>query len=610
MCGLVGYVGKNLAIDIAYKSLERLEYRGYDSSGIAYFNNDKINVIKSEGLLKNLENQIDKNFNTHVAIGHTRWATHGKPSRINAHPHLSQDGNIALVHNGIIENYENFKHDLKNMALVSETDTEVIAEWLSLQLPPSYNEKQVLESLAKACAKIKGSFAFGIIIKNIPDKIFFAKRKSPLIIGCGKDENFIASDIPAILPYINKVVYLKENEIGYISKDKIKIFDLKLNERNVYVKNVDLSSENVRLENFSTYMEKEIAQGSYAITNTINKLKQNKVFEKLPKKKINIFNKQQSNFYIIACGTALHAGMVAKYILERECRVPVSLDFASEFRYKKPVINKNTVCIFISQSGETADTLASLELAKKQGAYCVAITNVLGSRISQIANFVIPTYAGPEIAVASTKAYIAQLTALYSFIELFAKQYSIKLKYTTKNVLKLAKKLESFSTYGELKKIVPKLAAQESLYFIGRGLDYFLAMEGSLKLKEISYIHCEAFAGGELKHGSLALITQKTYVVVIITQKHLIDKTLNAVHEIKSRGAKVVLISQFENLKSYADYFIKLLKEKDVLMPFIAIKPLQEFAFLCSKEKGLNPDKPRNLAKSVTVEWLIMLKMK
>lgn len=602
MCGLVGYVGHKPATQILLSLLERLEYRGYDSAGIAINTKGILELEKSAGLLTNLKNKLNPNFNSNCGIGHTRWATHGEPSEKNAHPHLSQNGKIAIIHNGIIENFGKLKSELTDVKFCSDTDTEVIVQMLSKQITNKSDANHILASISKVCSKLKGSYAFAILVAHMPNKIFFAKKKSPLIIGCGEGENFLASDIPAVLPYTNKVIYLSDNEIGYISENEVKIYDFKLNKKHKIVKKVDLSPNQIMLGNYSSFMEKEIAQGSYAIVNTLSKLVKDKVFCKIKKCKISDFLGIHSNIHIVACGTALHAGMIAKFLLERECRVFVSLDYASEFRYKKPILNKKSLCIFISQSGETADTLASLELAKKQGAYCVAITNVLASRISQIADFVIPTYAGPEIAVASTKAYVAQLTALYYFVELFAKANSAKIKYQKEDILKLAHKLEDWSCKEDLKKIVPQLAKQESLFFIGRGIDYYLALEGALKLKEISYIHCEAFAGGELKHGSLALVTADSFVVVILTQKDLMDKTMNAVHEIKSRGAFVVLFSQFTALKNQVDFFVELKVAKDILMPFVAIKPLQELAFLCSSFKGLNPDKPRNLAKSVTVE--------
>jgi len=599
MCGLVGYTGKRSVVDILISALGRLEYRGYDSAGIAINQNNELIVDKSKGLLINLQKKLaGQKYEATSGIGHTRWATHGEPNEQNAHPHISQNGHIALIHNGIIENFGKLKASMSDILFKSETDTEVVVQLLGKQITTKSDGNHILRVISEVCQQLRGAYAFGIMVAHIPDKIFFAKKGSPLIIGCGKEENFIASDIPAVLPYTNKVIYVKDNELGVISPNKISIYDFKLQLKNNIIKDINLSPQQVLRGNYSTFMEKEIAQGSYAMINTITNLIKGKILQKIPLAKITDF----SNIHIVACGTALHAGMIAKFLIERECRMSVSLDFASEFRYKKPIINKKSLCLFISQSGETADTLASLELAKKQGAYCLAITNVLGCRISQIADYVIYTCAGPEIAVASTKAYVAQITALYCFIERFAKVNDIKIKYDKQEIARLAKKLEDWSTVLEWKNLIPQMCQQESLYFIGRGLDYYLAMEGALKLKEISYIHCEAFAGGELKHGSLALITADSLVIVLLTQKELIDKTLNAIHEIRSRGARVILITQFTYLKNQVDFIITLPAVKDILMPFVAIKPLQELAFLCAKHKGLDPDKPRNLAKSVTVE--------
>ena len=603
MCGLVGYIGQKSVSDVLTQLLERLEYRGYDSAGIALNENGKLILEKSQGLLVNLCNKIEnKHFSATSGIGHTRWATHGKPNERNAHPHISENGQIALVHNGIIENYNKLKNELKDVKFASETDTEVVVQLLGKYITKKSDENHILQQIARVCEMIKGSYAFAIMVAHIPNKIFFAKKGSPLIIGCGKGENFLASDIPALLPFTNNIIYVKDCEMGEISAEQIKIFDFKLKQKNNIIKKINLSPEQVMLGNYSTFMEKEIAQGSYAMQNTLEHIMKDRTFYKIKKTKFQDLSMMSSNIHIVACGTALHAGMLAKYVLEKECRVGVSLDYASEFRYKKPLISKKSICIFISQSGETADTIASLELAKKCGAYCVAITNVITSRISSLADFVIPTYAGPEIAVASTKAYVAQITALYALIEFVAKLNNKKIKYNSNDIFGVVKKVENWSAKLLWHDLIKDICTKESIYFVGRGVDFYLVKEGALKLTEISYIHAEAFAGGELKHGSLALINEEAIVIVLLTQKDLIDKTLNAIAEIKTRGATVILISQFEYLKNCAQHFILLPKVKDILMPFVAIKPLQELAFLCAKEKNLNPDKPRNLAKSVTVE--------
>ncbi len=599
MCGLTGYVGNRLAKDIVLDSLERLEYRGYDSAGVVLLQSGGLVLEKSEGYLSVLREKMKKKMLCATCgIGHIRWATHGKPTSINAHPHTNEANTLALVHNGIIENYAQLKEELPGVRFRSQTDTEVVAHLISKLLPENATEAEVLQTLAAVCRKIKGAFAFALVLEHLPENIFIAKNKSPLIVGCGREENFVASDAPAVLEHTNRVIYLSDLEIGVVSADEVKIFDLDMNPSIKTPVEVDITLEEVEKGNYKTFMQKEIAQDSTALLHTVQYLEKSKLLSQIPVKKLE----NSSGIHIVACGTALHAGMVAKFLLERDVRLPVSLDFASEFIYKKPIVDDRSLCIFISQSGETAETLASLELAKSKGAYCIAITNVPGSRISQLADFVVPTLAGPEIAVPSTKAYVAQLAALYCMIKLFAKLKKRTVKFSIKELKDTATLLDGWSSEAALSRVVPALSKQQSLYFTGRGLDYYLAHEAALKLKEVSYIHCDAFSGGELKHGSLALISRKSYVLVLATQSELKDKMLNVINEIKSRGAKVVLFTQFEELRQYADCTVLLPKTKDILMPFVLIKPLQELALLCCERRGLNPDKPRNLAKSVTVE--------
>ena len=602
MCGIAGYVGNKLSMPIVLNALSSLEYRGYDSAGIAVNEFGKIIIEKSEGKLGNLKSKVNnKLISSSCAIGHTRWATHGEPNKTNAHPHKDFGYNFAVVHNGIIENYNALKRKLKkeNIKFYSDTDTEVVPHLLYLETKnKKITTNLMINALNNVVKQIKGSYALAILVKDLPDYIFIAKKQSPLIIGLGKNENFIASDVSALLSHTNNTIYLNDDEIGFITPNEIKIFNAHLKEVKFCVTKLTLQPEQVMLGNYKHFMEKEIDEGSKSIYETVKELQRNRTLHKIPVSVI----KNCSSIHITACGTALNAGMIAKYILERDCRVPVFLDCASEFRYKNPIINENSLCIFISQSGETADTLACMELCKSKNAFCLAITNVVGSRITRLADFCIFTVAGPEIAVASTKAYVAQITALFCFVKAVARLNKKTLDYNEKDIIEVSKMLAEHDYKKELNDLVKKIKNKESVYFIGRGIDYFVALEAALKLKEISYIHCEAMAAGELKHGSLALITNNTVVIVILTQPDLIDKTLNAIYEIKSRGAFVVLFSQFKDCAKYVDYFVELKNTKASLMPLIASKPIQQLAYFTAIEKGNDPDKPRNLAKSVTVE--------
>lgn len=596
MCGIAGYVGKQNSVSVLLSCLKRLEYRGYDSSGIAFINQNEIKVIKAKGSLENLENKLNKiSFSSTIGLGHTRWATHGKANEQNAHPHLSSQKKVCVVHNGIIENFLELKKGLNDVKFLSETDTEVFANLLEKNLENVKTLDQTLLVLKETTKKLKGSYAFGIILSNFPDKLFFAKKESPLILGVSKDFNMISSDVVALLDYTKHVVYLKDGDIGYISQNDFKIFK---DGSEVKRKIITLNSFQERIDKgkYSSFMEKEIQEGAMAVVNTMLHLLNTN------DKKLKELIYNTNSIYVVACGTALHAGEVFKHVLEKELRIKVCVDFASEFRYKKPIIDEKSLCIFISQSGETADTIASAVLAKEKKAKTIAITNTHNSKITQICDVVLKTYAGIEIAVASTKAYLAQLSALYYLVLVFAKQHNKKVGFSGLDIINLAKRLEQKTYKNEIEKIAKDLSQEQSLFFVGRGIDYLLSKEGALKLKEISYIHCEAFAGGELKHGSLSLIDQTSFVVCVLTQKNLIDKMLSNIIEMQSRGAKIVLLSCFDFLKDKVFYFIKVPEEKSLLMPFVAIRPLTELALFCSKQKGLNPDKPRNLAKSVTVE--------
>lgn len=599
MCGIVGYVGKQMALPILLEGLKTLEYRGYDSAGICLNENGKLIVEKCSGDLNNLENMLkNKTFFSSCGIGHTRWATHGGPEVKNAHPQTNENNTIAVVHNGIIENFEQLKKSLGDVPFRSSTDTEVFVHLLSHELGDNPTKQDVINAITKTAAKINGSYAFAIVINKFQDCLFLAKRFSPLLIGVGVNQNFVASDMSAFLKWTNKVVYLKDNQTACVSKNKIEIFDKQGKEIQACFVREKLSNKSVDLLNFDCYMAKEIEEDGDAILNTLNFFSAEKIKSKIPKRVI----KKLGNIYICACGTAMHAGLFAKFLFEKRLKRDVICDFSSEFRYKSISSIKNSLCIFISQSGETADTIEGLRKAKSLGAFCVAITNVEKSRITNDADLVLYTQAGKEIAVASTKAYVAQVAALVFFLNCLLEKLGVKNCFL--NELRLAaeavKKQKCDKT---LKKVVPLLAKKQSIFFVGRSVDYYLAMEGALKLKEISYIHCEAFAAGELKHGSLALIDKNSIVIVVLTQKKILEKTMNAVYEIKSRGGKIVLLSQFAFLKREVDFFIKInAKTNEDFVPLVAAKVLQQIALLTAKQKGLDPDKPRNLAKSVTVE--------
>ncbi len=597
MCGLVGYVGEGLAVQTCFDMLQKLEYRGYDSAGICFENKGRQKIKKCEGFLEALKQKLDLSAVSNCAIGHTRWATHGKANEQNAHPQVSQNGCIKVVHNGIIENFETLKKELYGFSFSSQTDTEVVA--MLLQKHIESNTKQgILKAFSAVCKKLKGSFALAVMVEGLNDCVFFAKKSSPLVIGLGNNFNLLASDSLAISNYTNKVVFLKDCEMGFIEKNNLAVFNFNLVKKKYEPTTISANCFQTQKGNFSSFMEKEIWQASKTIENTLSYLKADEKLKKVLDSKLN----NLKNIHIVACGTALHAGMVFKYLLERDCRLSVFLDCASEFRYKNPILDKNSLCFFVSQSGETADTLASLKLAKSQKAFCVAITNSFQSSITRMANISVYTKAGQEIAVASTKAFFGQLSAICFLHTLVCKHFNIKPSFSVDELNKISKKLEEFSVEKDLQSLVPILCQKQSLFFVGRGLDFLLSLEGALKLKEITYIHCEAFAGGELKHGSLSLLDENSVVIVLITQKKLKQKMLSNLNEIKSRGAKVLLISQFVDLKNNANFFLKLPKTKDVLMPFYVTKALQQMAFFCAKHKKINPDKPRNLAKSVTVE--------
>lgn len=606
MCGIVGYVGFKECTDILIDALSKLEYRGYDSAGIAVFEEGKIKVAKSKGRLKDLENKMEKEGKPHgfAGIGHTRWATHGEPSDVNSHPHSGE--RVTIVHNGIIENYKSLKDFLiaQGRNFASETDTEVVAQLLDF-----YYDGNPLDTIAKVMRELKGSFALGIVFEDFKDTVYAVRCESPLIVGKGDNESFIASDVPAILKYTKDYYLLEHNEIAVLKKDGVSFFDLHKREIFKELKTADWDMDAAEKGGYEHFMLKEIHEQPNAIKTTISP----RIVDGLPNLEecgITPENlKEFDQIYVVACGTAMHAGMVGKYVIEKLARVPVIVDIASEFRYRDPLITDKDLVIIISQSGETADSLAAMRLAKNMGAKTLAIVNAKGSSIAREADMLIYTHAGPEIAVASTKAYMVQIAVMYLFaFELaFAvgkisedecRRLTALLQETPEMIEKILENKE------DTQYIASSLITADSLLYIGRGLDYALSMEGSLKLKEISYIHSESYAAGELKHGTISLISDGMPVIAVATQKNLFEKTISNIKEVKARGAKVVIICRddFVPENDVADMKFGIPDIDDILMPMIAVVPLQLIAYYTSVLKGNDVDKPRNLAKSVTVE--------
>ncbi len=606
MCGIVGYIGNKKATPVLINGLLSLEYRGYDSAGVAVLNpsNDNyiLNIIKDKGRVKNLEaNPELENLIGNVGIAHTRWATHGMPSKGNAHPHLDNSGKFAVVHNGIIENYLELKNKLQDNGykLYSETDTEVIPNLIHM----NYNG-DILEAVSKTMKELKGSYAIEVISPLFPDKIVIAKKDSPLVVGIGKDENFIASDIPAVLAHTNNFYFMDEEEIAVVEKDKIKFYNLDLQEVHKDIKNIEWDAESSEKNGFEDYMLKEIYEQPQAIRETIgSRLSVDKQVELgLDEIDFSKFNK----IYIVACGTAMHAGIAAKYALERFCKISTEVDMASEFRYRNPLVDEHTLCIFISQSGETADTIAALKLAKSAGATTISVVNVIGSSITRLSDYTIYTHAGPEIAVASTKAYTCQVTLLNILAINIAESLgysSNELNQFKVDLLELPDKVKiALESAQEVKSFADKTCTQQDLYFIGRGLDYAVSMEGSLKLKEISYIHSEAYAAGELKHGPIALIENGVTVIGVATNPVTTEKTLSNLEEAITRGANVLVVTNQDIRNDKIGMLLHIPETHPYLSPIISVVPLQLFAYYIAKAKKLDVDKPRNLAKSVTVE--------
>ena len=612
MCGIVGYIGTKKASPILINGLLRLEYRGYDSAGISTVEKNGLSIMKDKGRVLNLTKLkgIDDLEGT-IGIAHTRWATHGKPSPENSHPHQDNSKTFSVVHNGIIENYHELRKFLtdKGYTFYSQTDTEVIPNLIHYYYT---NDKQndtlkFLRAVRNACFDLKGSFALEILCKDYPDNMIVVRKDSPLVIGKGNGENYISSDIPAILSFTKDFYLLNDLEFVILSRDEAKFYNKDLEPIDKKPKVIEWNASSAEKDGYEDFMLKEIYEQPTAIRQTIGaKFSENSKCEfenmNFTKEYLSSLNK----IYIVACGTAMHAGLVAKNAIEKLCKIETEIDIASEFRYRDPLVDEKTLCIFISQSGETADTIAALKLSKEKGAKTLAISNVIGSSITREADYAIYTHAGPEIAVASTKAYTSQVVLLVILAIYFAEILELDNSYVTnlkKEILELPKKIEETLKLSEkIKEFSKKVYQEHDIFFIGRGIDETVAKEGSLKLKEISYIHSESYAAGELKHGPIALIENGVTVIGIMTDPNLVEKTISNIQEVITRGAKTLVITNQPIDTSMFDMMIQIPDTHPFISPILSIIPLQLFSYYISKEKGLDVDKPRNLAKSVTVE--------
>lgn len=605
MCGIMGYIGHSNAVPVIIEGLSKLEYRGYDSAGIAIFQDGKIEVHKKKGRLVELTQSLGGFPVSDLGIGHTRWATHGVPSDENAHPHTDCSGRIAVVHNGIIENYATLKKELiqEGHKFVSETDTEVIAHLIE-----KYYNDSLEAAVRKTIGDLRGSFAIAVIAKDEPDKVIAAKKDSPMIVGIGDGENYIASDIPAILGKNTQVYIIEDNELVVVAADKVTFTDFAGNPVAKEVFTVKWDAVAAEKGGYDHFMLKEIHEQPEALRQTLRgKIKDGAV--DMPFLGMDEELRRTGKIYIVACGTAYHAGLVGRVIIEKLARIPVETDFASEFRYRDVLWQPDDLMIVISQSGETADTLAALREARRNGIKVLAVTNVVGSSVSREADQVIYTHAGPEIAVASTKAYSTQLLIMYLFAiylaQLKGTYGAAELKNLTAQLVNLDKKVEQvMGQQGKLRELAQKYKDVESTFFLGRGFDYAVAMEGALKLKEISYIHAEAYAAGELKHGPLALISEGVPVLALITQEHLVEKSMSNIKEVKARGAVVVAVykESLHDACQECDEHVLLPDVHPLLSSIVSVVPLQIFAYYMAVFRGADVDKPRNLAKSVTVE--------
>ncbi len=609
MCGIVGYVGSKQAAPILLDGLSKLEYRGYDSAGIAVIDNDKIDLKKAKGRLAVLSEKIDGGAAMHgtVGIGHTRWATHGEPSDVNSHPHLSMSGRFAVVHNGIIENYISLKKKLisKGFEFVSETDTEVIAHLFEY-----YYKGDIVDAMIKVIERVEGSYALGVLCSDFPDRFVAVRKASPMIVGLGEGENFIASDVTAILKHTRNVYYLEDNEIVVLERDNVTVYNMDKEEveKEVFVVNWDVSA--AEKGGYEHFMMKEMEEQPKALRDTISpRIKDGKiVLDDISLTTEDI--KKIRKIFIVACGSAYHVGFVGKYIIEKMCRIPVEVQVASEFRYCDPLVGKDDLVIVISQSGETADTLAGLKEAKNHGARILSIVNVVGSAIANASDDVIYTWAGPEIAVATTKAYSTQLAVMYLISLYMADKLGMVTsgeyaKYL-KDIEDLPEKVKEILEHKDnIQYLASLFYSSHSIFFIGRNLDYAVSLEGSLKLKEISYIHSEAYAAGELKHGTISLIEEGTLVVALATGNDLFDKTISNVKEVKARGAVVMGLTtreHYDDMADVCDHVVIIPDSDEFTLPSLAVVPLQLFGYYVASLKGCDIDKPRNLAKSVTVE--------
>lgn len=608
MCGIVGYVGKKQAVPILMDGLSKLEYRGYDSAGVAVMQDGEIKIKKSKGRLAVLQEKLDSGepLSGVMGIGHTRWATHGEPSDTNSHPHLSRSGRFAVVHNGIIENYMKLRQMLinKGFEFISETDTEVIA-----QLVEYYYNGDIVETLTKVVERVEGSYALGILCADNPDSFVAVRKESPLIVGLGEGENFIASDVPAILAHTRDVYFLENDEIVLLDAKNVKVYNLDGEEIKKEPYHVEWDISAAEKGGYEHFMFKEIMEQPRVIRDTVQpRIRDGKIVLddiSLTAEYIKGINK----IYIVACGSAYHVGVVGKYVIEAMTRIPVEVTVASEFRYMNPIVDDKTLTVVISQSGETADTIAAMREAKRLGSRTFAIVNAVGSAIAREADDVLYTWAGPEISVATTKAYSTQVTAIYLLSLYIAQELNMIDDEKLKTKLDALEKLpENIQKILDNKEQIQYMASQyynaKNVFFLGRTLDYAVALEGSLKLKEISYIHSEAYAAGELKHGPIALIEQGTVVVALCTVNKLFDKMLSNIKEVKARGAVLIAIAEegHTDIEHEADHVIYLPKCDELALPSEAVIPLQLFSYYIASLKGLDIDKPRNLAKSVTVE--------
>ncbi len=626
MCGIIGYVGNKKASNILIDGLLALEYRGYDSAGIATLENNEIKIMKDKGRVKNILDLdgYDKLEGTY-GIAHTRWATHGKPSKENSHPHFDNSNTFAVVHNGIIENYNELRAFLteNGYTFYSQTDTEVIPNLINyyfrkLDNSSKENTEKILEAVASAIKDLKGSYAIEVISPLMPDTIIVARKDSPLVIGTKSDENYIASDIPALLTYTKDFYLLDDNELAVITKDSISFYNTDLENYDKEIKNIEWDASAAEKNGYEDYMLKEIFEQPNSIRETVgSRLKLNEPCNFADLDISADYLKNVNKIFIVACGTAMHAGLVGKVLLEKLCKIPTEVDIASEFRYRDPIIDDKTLCIYVSQSGETADTIAALKLSKTKGAKTLAISNVIGSSITREADYTIYTHAGPEIAVASTKAYTSQVVLFavlaIHFSELLGNGNSdivinsdgktLRLEDLKKDIIDLPKKLSIVLENTDLiKKFADEAYNEKDMFFLGRGIDETVAKEGSLKLKEISYIHSEAYAAGELKHGPIALIDNGIHVISILTDESLAKKSISNIQEVITRGAKTMVVTN-QNLEGHTfDYVIEIPEICPLISPILSVVPLQLLSYYISKNKGLDVDKPRNLAKSVTVE--------